>query len=48
MKVLVIHFSQSGNTRKIAHAIAEGARTCADEVVVKALKHVTGKDYQGS
>ena len=43
MKVLVIHFSQSGNTRKIAHAIAEGAREVADVVDVKALKHVTNE-----
>ncbi len=41
MKVLVIYFSQSGNTKKIAHAIAEGVRKEADEVAVKALKHVT-------
>ena len=41
MKVLVIYFSQSGNTKKIAHAIAEGAREAAEVVDVKALKHVT-------
>lgn len=41
MKVLVIYFSQSGNTKKIAHAIGDGAREVADVVDVKALKHVT-------
>jgi flavodoxin/Fe-S-cluster-containing hydrogenase component 2 len=41
MKVLVIYFSQSGNTRKIAHSIADGAREAASQVDVKSLKHVT-------
>lgn len=43
MKVLIIYFSQSGNTKKIAHAIAEGARTEAETVDVKALKHVSNE-----
>jgi len=41
MKVLIIYFSQSGNTRKIAHSIAEGAREAASHVDVKSLKKVT-------
>jgi len=40
MKVLVIYFSQSGNTKKIAHSIAEGAREAAEVVDVKSIKHV--------
>ena len=48
MKVLVIYFSQSGNTRKIAHSIAEGAREVAEQVDVRSIKNVTYemlKDY---
>jgi len=41
MKVLVIYFSQSGNTKKIAHSIGEGAREVADQVDVKPLKQVS-------
>lgn len=41
MKVLVIYFSQSGNTRKVAHSIAEGAREAAEQVDVKSIKNVT-------
>ncbi len=38
---MIIHFSQSGNTRKIAHAIAEGAREVAAEVLVKDIRRVS-------
>ena len=41
MKVLIIYFSQSGNTRKIAHSIADGAREAADQVTVLSIKKVT-------
>lgn len=41
MNVLVIYFSQSGNTRKIARSIAEGAREVADRVDVRSIKRVT-------
>ena len=41
MKVLVIYFSQSGNTKKIAHSIADGARRVADVVDVRAIRNVT-------
>ncbi|SCP98523.1 EFR1 family ferrodoxin [Anaerobium acetethylicum] len=40
MKVLIIYFSQSGNTKKIAHSIAEGARGAAEVVDIKSIKHV--------
>lgn len=43
MKVLVIYFSQSGNTRKVAHSIAEGAKEAADVVTVRDLKNVTNE-----
>lgn len=43
MKVLIIYFSQSGNTRKIAHAIAEGAREAAEQVDVRSIKKVTNE-----
>jgi flavodoxin/Fe-S-cluster-containing hydrogenase component 2 len=41
MKVLVIYFSQSGNTRKIAQAIVEGARKIADQVDIMSIKKIT-------
>ncbi len=41
MKVLIIYFSQSGNTRKIAHSIAEGSREAASQVDVRSIKKVT-------
>lgn len=43
MKVLVIYFSQSGNTEKIARAIGQGASQSADVVEVKSIKDVTGE-----
>ena len=41
MKVLIIYFSQSGNTRKIAHSIGDGAREAASQVDVKSIKKVS-------
>ena len=43
MKVLVIYFSQSGNTEKVARAIGQGAAEAADMVDVKSIKDVTGE-----
>lgn len=48
MKVLIIYFSQSGNTKQIAYSIAEGAKEIAERVDVKALRNVTNnmlEDY---
>ena len=44
MKVLIIYYSQSGNTRKIAKAIGRGASQVADECRVAPLKEVTAAD----
>ena len=39
MKVLILYFSQSGNTKKIAQAIAQGARRQGDTVHITSLRH---------
>jgi NAD(P)H dehydrogenase (quinone) len=49
MQVLVIYFSRSGNTRKLAEAIAKGVEgekgvTCA----LKAVSEVAGEDFLAS
>ncbi|MGI6334724.1 MAG: flavodoxin domain-containing protein [Saccharofermentanales bacterium] len=48
MNVLIIYFSQSGNTRKIAHSIAAGAREVASKVDICSIRKVTNdmlEDY---
>ena len=37
-KVLIVFYSRSGNTEKMAHFVAEGARKSGAEVVVKSVK----------
>ncbi len=44
MKVLIIYYSQAGNTKKIAKAIARGAGTAAESVDLVPLKQATAAD----
>ena len=41
MKILIVYYSQSGNTQKIARSIRDGMRKSGDEVVLKFLKKVS-------
>lgn len=49
-KALVIYYSQSGNTRKMAESVAEGIKKEGVEAVVKDIKDVTADEllqYEG-
>ncbi|MCM8800899.1 MAG: NAD(P)H-dependent oxidoreductase [Candidatus Omnitrophica bacterium] len=49
-RVLVIYYSKTGNTKKMAEAIAEGVKKEAVEVTIKSVKEVEPKellDYEG-
>jgi NAD(P)H dehydrogenase (quinone) len=49
MQILVLYFSQSGNTRKLAEAIAAGVKQVPDAVpMVKATEEVTKEDFTSS
>ncbi|HNT35742.1 MAG TPA: flavodoxin domain-containing protein [bacterium] len=44
-KILVVYYSRSGNTKKLAEAIVEGAQTIEDvEVTLKSVEQVTNDD----
>jgi len=46
MNVLVLYYSKGGNTRRLAEAIADGARRVADtNVVLKRTDEVTKEDF---
>ena len=47
MKILIIYYSQSGNTRKIAKCIARGARSAGAEVDVVKLKDASYEMLDG-
>jgi len=49
-KILVIYYSQSGNTQKMAEAVAEGVKKEAVEVSLKDVKAIKPEElleYQG-
>lgn len=49
MQVLVMYYSRSGNTRKLAEAVAKGVREVKDVTcVVKAAPEVTQEDFLNS
>jgi NAD(P)H dehydrogenase (quinone) len=49
MQILVLYFSRSGNTRKLAEAIASGVSQVPDAVpVVKSTEEVTQDDFTGA
>lgn len=45
MKCLIIYYSQTGNTLKVAQAIHKGAASVADSCELKALRDVTAEDW---
>ena len=46
MNVLVLYYSKGGNTRRLAEAIADGARGVADtDVILKRTDEVTKEDF---
>ena len=47
MKILIIYYSQSGNTQKIAKCIARGARSTGAEVDVVKLKDASYEMMDG-
>ncbi len=47
--VLVVYYSRSGNTEKMAYAVAEGARNCGGvEVFVRAISEVTAQELSAA
>ena len=46
MKTLIIYYSQTGNTRKIAHAIHKGMSKTADQCDIFPLKTVNPDDLK--
>lgn len=49
MQILVLYFSRSGNTKKLAEAIAEGVKLAGDvQVVLKTTDEVTKEDFLNS
>jgi flavodoxin/ferredoxin len=46
MRTLIIHFSQTGNTRVVAEQIRDGVVETTGQADLKALKDVTGQDVQ--
>jgi NAD(P)H dehydrogenase (quinone) len=48
MQVLVLYYSRSGNTRKLAEAVAEGVVSTGVEVVLRSTEEVTKDDFVSS
>jgi NAD(P)H dehydrogenase (quinone) len=49
VKILIVYDSRSGNTRKMAQAVAQGARRVGGvEVAVKRVDRTSLSDLQGS
>lgn len=49
MKVLIIYFSKTGNTKKLAYKIAEGIEKVPDvEYIIKSTEKVTKNDFLDS
>lgn len=47
MKILIIYYSQTGNTQKIARAIRDGMKSGSHEVKLAFLKNVTYEEISG-
>lgn len=49
MQVLVMYYSRSGNTKKLAEAIAKGVEAVDDvNCLIKSTKEVTKEDFLAS
>ena len=46
MKILVMYYSKSGNTKKLAYEVARGVKQVADvECILKSVSEVTKEDF---
>ena len=45
MQILILYYSRSGNTRKLAEKIAEGVRAAGAEAVLKDTSEVAKEDF---
>lgn len=49
MQILVMYYSKSGNTKKLAEEIAKGVRTVSDvNVLLKSAEEITKEDFLNS
>jgi NAD(P)H dehydrogenase (quinone) len=49
MYVLILYYSKGGNTRKLAHQVAEGVKSVAGvEVVLRSAQEVTKEEFVGA
>jgi NAD(P)H dehydrogenase (quinone) len=48
VKILVVYDTKSGNTEKMAHAVAKGAEQAGAEVLLKRVDQVKNSDLQGA
>lgn len=46
-KALVVYYSQSGNTKKMAAAVAEGIKKAGEEAVVKDAEKIKAAEFLG-
>ena len=47
-KVLIVYYSRSGNTKKMAEHVAEGARTAGGEVTLKRVEDTSVDELQAA
>jgi len=43
-KVLIVYYSRSGNTKKMAEQVAEGAKTAGGEVTLKSVENASAEE----
>lgn len=49
MKVLIMYYSKSGNTKKLAYEVAKGVKTVSDvECIIRSVSEVTKEDFVSS
>jgi len=48
MKILIVYYSVTGNTEKMARAVAEGAKSAGTDVTVKRASEVTSTDLKAA
>ena len=48
MKILIVYYSVTGNTEKMASAVAEGAKSVGADVTVKRASEVTSADLKAA
>ena len=45
MQILVLYYSKSGNTKKLADEVVQGAREVGHDVVIRSTAEVTKEDF---